>query len=111
MLYEVITETIKNLIADRTIYPCFFGSALKLEGIEELLDGMLRYTADITYDDRFAAKIYKITRDEQGMRLTHLKITGGSLQVKDMIRHEFPDQSIDEKVDQIRIYSGSRFEA
>ncbi len=108
---EVPEETIKNLIADRTIYPCFFGSALKLEGIEELLDGMLRYTADITYDDRFAAKIYKITRDEQGMRLTHLKITGGSLQVKDMIRHEFPDQSIDEKVDQIRIYSGSRFEA
>lgn len=96
---------IRKLIADRQIFPCFFGSALKLEGIEEFLLGLEKYTADKRYPVQFGAKIFKITRDEQGNRLTHMKITGGSLKVKTT-----PTDDKEEKVNQIRLYSGGKYE-
>ena len=84
------------------MFPCYFGSALKLQGIEEFLYGIEQYTIEPKYKKDFCAKVFKISRDAQGNRLTHLKVTGGSLRVKDMIAK-------DEKVNQIRIYSGEKF--
>lgn len=98
---SVKNETIAQVITARRIFPCFFGSALKLEGMEMLLDGLSELTVQPVYKEGFGAKVYKITRDEQGNRLTHMKITGGTLHTKDMIG--------DEKAEQIRIYSGSKY--
>lgn len=95
-------ETLALLIAERKVFPCYFGSALKFTGIEEFLKGLGDYCCDLCYPGEFGAKVYKIARDEQGNRLTYLKVTGGSLQVKGMLRGE--------KVDQIRLYSGSKYE-
>lgn len=95
-------ELIQDLIAKRAVFPCFFGSALKLDGIEEFLDEFELYTKKIAYPDEFGARVYKISKDKQGNRLTHLKITGGSLKVKSLLKE-------DEKVDQIRVYSGVNF--
>lgn len=94
---------LRKAVRDRRIFPCYFGSALKMEGIEEFLDGFVRYTRDNEYGKEFGAKVFKISRDSNNNRLTHMKITGGSLQVKDYI------EKYDEKINQIRIYSGSRF--
>ena len=100
---EAITTTqIQNLIFDRKLFPCFFGSALKVTGIRELLDGIKTYSKQIKYPKEFGAKVFKITRDNQGNRLTHLKITGGRLRVRDAIGEE--------KVNQIRMYCGEKFE-
>ena len=99
---EISNEEITNIIAERKVFPCFFGSALKLEGIELLLNAMANLTKNKSYPDEFGARVYKISRDSQGNRLTHMKITGGVLKVKDVIN--------DEKVNQIRIYSGNKFE-
>ena len=96
------TDTIQKLIAQRNVFPCFFGSALKMQGVEEFLDDFEKYTIAPQYTEEFGAKVYKITRDKQGTRLTHLKITGGSLKVKSLLKEN-------EKVDQIRIYSGSSY--
>ena len=96
-------ERIAKLVADRRLCPCFFGSALKLEGIRELIEGLNEYTVNKAYPDDFGARVYKITRDEQNNRLTHLKITGGSLKAREIIA--------DEKVNQIRIYSGEKYES
>lgn len=98
---------IKAAIKARKIFPCFFGSALKLEGVEELLQSIVMYSDMPSYPEEFGAKIFKISRDEQGNRLTHMKITGGRLRVRDTIG----DGSREEKVNQIRVYSGSKFEA
>lgn len=113
-------EAIKKQIKERNIFPCFFGSALKLEGIEELLIGIDEYTIPPDYGDAFGARVFKIVRDEQGNRLTHMKITGGSLKVKTLITNKpedlgqeeaFDQQDIwEEKVNQIRIYSGAKYE-
>ena len=81
------------MIQKRKIFPCYFGSALKLEGIDTFLEAFDRYTICPEYADTFGAKVYKISRDAQGMRLTHLKVTGGSLRVKMVLKEE-------EKVDQ-----------
>lgn len=97
------SENIASAIQQRLVYPCFFGSALKLEGIETFLDGLQTYTMQKNYPSHFKAKVYKITRDEQGSKLTHMKITGGTLKVKAYILEE-------EKVDQIRIYSGNKYQ-
>ena len=99
---EISNEEITNLIAERKVFPCFFGSALKLDGIELLLNAMANLTKNKNYSDEFGARVYKISRDSQGNRLTHMKVTGGVLKVKDVIN--------DEKVNQIRIYSGNKFE-
>lgn len=93
------------LIASGKIFPCFFGSGLKLEGIEEFLCALDRLTIRKTWGSEFGAKVFKISRDSQGTRLTHLKVTGGTLRVKDSI--PFGDTS--EKINQIRIYNGARF--
>lgn len=100
----VETETIRNMIKTREVFPCYFGSALKLTGVEEFLEGFDNYTCCPSYPEEFGAKVYKISRDPKGNRLTHLKITGGSLKVKMPLNEE-------EKVDQIRVYSGSSFTA
>lgn len=109
------TDCIQQMIRKREVFPCFFGSALHLTGVEQFLDGFVRYTLQPRYLQEFAAKVFKITRDEQGNRLTHLKITGGSLKVRTVLSGgRSPDQDSDrweEKVNQIRIYSGVRYEA
>lgn len=103
---EIDLESIKHAISSRKVFPCFYGSALKLEGIESFMRGIINYSISRRYPDAFGAKIFKITRDEQGNRLTHLKITGGRLKVKDVII----SMSADEKINQIRVYSGHKFE-
>ena len=94
-------------IKARKIFPCFFGSALKLEGVEAFMQGIAKYTSIPIYPEAFGAKIFKIARDEQGNRLTYMKITGGKLKVKESLASSLWE----EKVNQIRLYSGSKFEA
>lgn len=105
---KIPKEEIVRLIAERKVFPCFFGSALKLSGIMEFLDKLERYTKEASYPKEFGAKVYKIARDEQGKRLTYLKITGGSLKVKQTINYRNGES---EKADQIRIYSGAKYES
>lgn len=104
---EISKEQVRELIARRKVFPCYFGSALKSQGIREFLKGLETYTKVPDYPDTFGAKVYKISRDEKGSRLTHMKITGGSLKVKQVLSGE----DWEEKADQIRIYSGAGFEA
>lgn len=114
---RIAADTIRSSIARRHVFPCYFGSALKVEGVQELLEGICRYTVSPQYPEAFAAKIYKITRDAAGTRLTHMKITGGSLRVKALLTNQNSDGSVpeeqlwQEKADQIRIYSGSQYQA
>ncbi len=100
---ELSHADVQNLIIKRKVFPCYFGSALRLDGVEELLNGLYTYGITKEYPSEFGAKIYKISRDHQGTRLTHMKITGGILRVKSLLKP-------DEKVDQIRIYSGTGYE-
>lgn len=106
---------ISLLIQQRRLFPCYFGSALKLEGIDALLAGIQRYASPPSYREDFSAKVYKITRDKQNNRLTHLKITGGSLSVKEPISGALAQSgnAVDwtEKVNQIRLYSGEKYTA
>ena len=98
---SVSEEEMVRAIAGRRIFPCFFGSALKLTGVEEFLEGVVKYAPRKCYPEEFGARVYKISRDANGIRLTHLKVTGGTLKVKSM--------SLGEKADQLRIYSGTQF--
>ena len=104
-------KQIRDMITDRLVFPCYFGSALKMQGIEAFLDGVAEWTEPVQYPPEFSAKVYKISRDEQGNRLTHLKVTGGTLKVKDLLctKTEGEDETL-EKVNQIRIYSGEKYE-
>ena len=104
---RIDTSDIVALIKERKCFPCFFGSALKLVGVEELLEGLMSYTRIPDYPDEFGARVYKISEDKQGTRLTHLKITGGVLKVKDVIESDKNENG--EKVNQIRLYSSERF--
>ena len=105
----VSDEALSEAISARTLFPCFFGSALKLEGIDEFLDALDRYTLKKVYPKTFGAKVFKISEDEQGKRLTHMKITGGSLRVRDRIDgRERGGEEWSEKADRIRIYSGEK---
>lgn len=108
---EVSDETLISAIASRNIYPCCFGSALKLEGIREFIEVIDKYTKEIEYGEEFGAKVFKISEDERGTRLTHMKITGGSLKVKSMLSGGNSGEEWNEKVNQIRIYSGVKFNA
>lgn len=101
---------IADLIEARRVFPCFFGAALPLDGVQEFLDGLARFAQVPDYPDDFAARVFKITRDEQGARLTHLKVTGGSLTVRGLVSGETRGENWQEKVSQIRIYSGTRFQ-
>ena len=106
-------EIICSLVAQRHLFPCFFGAALKLEGVEELIAGLQRFAPVPEYGENFGARIFKITRDAQGNRLTHMKITGGTLRVKSTLTNRRPgmaeEQIWEEKADQLRIYSGLKF--
>lgn len=95
-------EKIKRCISERKIFPCFFGSALKLEGVERFLKCFDRFTEAHEQKENFSAKVFKITEDDQGNRLTHMKITGGRLRVREMLG--------DEKISHIRVYSGVKFQ-
>ena len=99
---EITDEMTAAAISQRHIFPCYFGSALKFKGIEELLSGIDRFTEEKHYPDAFGARVYKIT-SENGVRLTHMKITGGSLKVKSTVGEE--------KINQLRVYSGTKFTA
>ena len=96
-------DEICRLITERKIFPCFFGAALRSSGVSEFLDGIERFCRERKYPPDFGARVIKISRDENGNRLTHMKITGGSLKVRSMIG--------DEKINQIRIYSGAKYES
>ena len=100
---------LSRLIAERKLFPCFFGSALKLEGVDALLDGVERYAPQPVYPAEFGARVFKITRDPQGARLTHMKITGGTLHTKDLISGRDGGTVWQEKADQLRLYSGAKF--
>ena len=101
---SVAAVSIRRLVAERKIFPCYFGSALHLQGVEELMNGICTYQMQKEYPAAFGAKVYKIARDGQGNRLTYLKVTGGTLKVKDVIGEN------GDKVNQIRVYSGEKYE-
>ena len=114
-------ETIREMIADRALFPCFFGSALKMDGIDEFIAGFERYVREPEYDSEFGAHIYKVSHDAQGNRLTWLKVTGGEFKAKTMLSGtarvgtDLGESKIDddgmwhEKADQVRVYSGAKF--
>ena len=103
---------IRGLIAGRKLFPCCFGAALKLEGVETLLEILNTFAPRNTYPNQFGAKVYKITRDTQGNRLTWLKVTGGSLSVREALTYTpLQGEPLTEKVLQIRLYSGEKFTA
>ena len=114
-------ETIRKMIADRALFPCFFGSALKMDGIDEFVAGFERYVREPEYDSEFGAHIYKVSHDAQGNRLTWLKVTDGEFKAKTMlsgtarIGTDLGESKIDddgmwhEKADQMRVYSGAKF--
>lgn len=114
-------ETIREMIADRALFPCFFGSALKMDGIDEFVAGFERYVREPEYDSEFGAHIYKVSHDAQGNRLTWLKVTGGEFKAKTMLSGtarvgtDLSESKIDddgmwhEKADQVRVYSGAKF--
>ena len=89
-------------IEKRNIFPCFFGSALKLDGIQELLEGIKKYTQSRKYSDDFGARVYKVGKDNQGNRLTYLKVTGGKLTVKQLIEYSIKNRQDNTKNDNIR---------
>lgn len=101
---EITADDIADLIAKRKLFPCFFGSALKMTGINEFICGLKKYLKPVSYPDEFGAKVFKISHDSQGNRLTHLKITGGTLNTKMAVTDT-------EKINQIRIYSGEKYSA
>ena len=108
---ELSEKDVKRLIKERRVYPCYFGSALKVEGVKELLNGIEKYTVCSQMGQAFGAKVFKISRDRQGNRLTHIKITGGKLHVKDTLTGgQQSEEPWEEKVNQIRIYSGVKYE-
>lgn len=111
---KIETEEIKRAIAARKVFPCFFGSALRMSGVEELLEGIRKFATVSVYSGEFGARVFKITRDAQGNRLTHMKITGGSLCARCVLsikKASDKEEVLEEKVNQIRIYSGEKFEA
>ena len=98
-------ELVRQLVRQRLVFPCWFGSGLKLEGIDEFLEGLARYVEPSAYPAAFSARVFKISHDAQGKRLTHLKVTGGTLRVRDAISYG----GRQEKAAQLRIYTGGRF--
>ena len=108
-------ETIRRLVAQRKVFPCYFGSALRLTGVQELLKGLEQYAPRPSYPSDFGARVFKIARDPQGTRLTYLKVTGGELKVKALLTNrpageEDPGNYWEEKADQLRIYSGAKYQ-
>lgn len=116
---ELSDKSIRRAIRERNVFPCFYGSALKLQGVKELLDGLDDFAEEPCHGEEFGARVYKITRDEKGNRLSHMKITGGSLRTKAILDTYRKDDSGElekkerdfagEKAEQIRLYSGKKF--
>lgn len=104
---EFTQEELAALVTQRQLFPVYFGSALQVDGVEALLDGVEQYTLEPEWPEAFGARVFKITRDEKGERLTWLKVTGGSLRVREILR----GPQWEEKVNQIRLYSGAKFTA
>lgn len=102
---NVSRKTFQKAVCSRKVFPCWFGSALKAEGIDSFIDGICIFGPEPEYPEEFGAKVYKIARDPQGNRLTYLKVTGGTLKVREAL------PGIEGKVNQIRIYSGTKFDA
>ena len=103
-------EEIASMVAQEAVFPCLFGAALKSEGVDELLQALEQYTVTPVYPAEFAARVYKISHDAQGNRLTFLKVTGGILRVRAPLRYPGQDGAeVEEKVTQIRLYSGANF--
>ena len=100
---SISDSSIQQYVYKRQCFPCFFGSALKMDGVEQLMDAITKYSLEKEYGDEFGAKVYKISSDDQGNKLTHVKITSGSLRAKQKITEE-------EKVDQIRVYNGKNYQ-
>lgn len=111
---ELPLPELRRAIVHRALFPCFFGSALRLEGVEYFLRGLEQYTVNPRYPKKFGAKVYKISRDPQGSRLTWMKITGGMLPVKTRLTNaglSVPkDEAWEEKADQLRLYSGEKYQ-
>lgn len=104
---EFTQEELAALVVQRQLFPVYFGSALQVEGVEELLDGIEAYTLEPEWPQDFGARVFKITRDERGERLTWLKVTGGQMRVREVLH----GPNWEEKVNQIRLYSGAKFTA
>ncbi|NLZ48508.1 MAG: GTP-binding protein [Clostridiales bacterium] len=100
------SSDIACLIKERKVFPCYFGSALKLQGVDTFMEGIIKYAEPPVYPSEFGAKVFKISRDDQGNRLTFMKVTGGKLKVRMIV----PQGMTEEKINQIRIYSGEKFE-
>lgn len=103
---EISQVDIIDNIANRNVIPCYFGSALKMQNVNLFMEGLRLYTKPRKYSEDFGARVYKIARDNRGNRLTYMKITGGNLKVKDILK----TGENEEKVNQIRLYSGEKFE-
>lgn len=110
---RITDRSIASAVCRRQVFPCFFGSALQLIGVEELLEGLERFSIMPDYPRQFGAKVYKISRDKNGVRLTHLKVTGGVLRVKMPISNAVsapsPEQVWEEKANQLRLYNGAQY--
>lgn len=102
---RLTVSSVQKAVLERNVFPCFFGSALRLEGVTEFIAGMVRYSRCPAYGEEFGARVYKISRDAQGNRLTHMKLTGGRLRVRELLQHG----DTEEKINQIRVYSGNGF--
>ena len=110
---SIDADSVNDAICERKLFPCFFGSALKEEGITELLDGINSMTENMEYPEEFGARVYKIGRDASGARLTYMKVTGGTLKVKMMIGNRSSaegDNVWEEKADQLRLYNGAGYQ-
>ena len=110
---SIEADSANDAICERKLFPCFFGSALKEEGITELLDGINSMTENMEYPEEFGARVYKIGRDASGVRLTYMKVTGGTLRVKMMVgnsRSADGDNVWEEKADQFRLYNGAGYQ-
>ena len=107
----VTDACIADMVEQRAVFPCFFGSALKMQGVEELLAALDTFTLEPDYPDAFGTRVFKISRDAQGARLTWLKVTGGTLRVKAPLTYDAQGKTYSEKADQLRLYSGVKFRA
>ena len=102
---ELDDADLSALVVERRLFPCWFGAALKVEGVDGLLDGLVRFALEPDWPERFAARVFKISRDDRGERLTWLKVTGGALKVRDAVK----GSGWEEKATQLRLYSGAKF--
>lgn len=103
-------DTIRRLIVQRKVFPCFAGSALRMEGIEEFLDGVVALAQDKRWPDEFSARVYRVSRGAHGERLSWVKVTGGMLRAKEQLSGFDRGVSWTEKIDQVRIYDADSFE-